>query len=53
MGIVFLVIAITRKANVKGKLTFGLSILGIASFILLIFGFLWTTFVIIAGLSGI
>lgn len=53
MGIVFLVIAITRKANVKGKLTFGLSMLGIASFILLVFGFLWTTFVIIAGMSGI
>jgi len=53
MGIVFLVIAITRKANAKGKLIFGLPILGIASFVLLIFGFLWTTFVIIAGLSGI
>ncbi|GGB41930.1 hypothetical protein GCM10011409_19350 [Lentibacillus populi] len=53
MGIVFLVIAITRKVNVKGKLIFGLSMLGIATFIILICGFLWTTFVIIAGMSGI
>jgi hypothetical protein len=52
MGIVFLVVAITRKAKVKGKLIFGLSILGIAIFIILICGFLWTTFVIIAGMSG-
>jgi len=52
MGIVFLVVAITRKAKVKGKLIFGLSMLGIATLILLICGFLWTTFVIIAGMSG-
>jgi len=51
MGIVFLVVAITRKAKVKGKLIFGLSILGIATFILLVFGFIWTTFVIIAGMG--
>jgi len=53
MGIVFLVVAITRKANLKGRLIFGLSMLGIATFFLLICGFLWTTFVIIAGMSGI
>lgn len=51
MGIVFLVVAITRKANVKKKLVFGLSILGIATFILLVIGFLWTTFVIIFGMG--
>lgn len=53
MGIVFLVVAITRKANMKGKLILSLSILGISSFFLLIIGFCWTTFIIIAGLSGI
>lgn len=53
MGIIFLAIAITRKSNTKGKLIFGISILGVGSFIVLICGFLWTTFVIIAGLSGI
>lgn len=53
MGIVFLVVAITREEKVKGKLKFGLPLFGIATFILLIFGFLWTTFVIIAGMSGL
>ncbi len=52
MGIVFLLVAITRKVKVKGKLIFGLSMLGIATLILLICGFLWATFVIIAGMSG-
>src|SRR5690625_7102574 len=50
MGMVFLVVAITRKASVKGKLVFGLSMLVIATLILLVCGFLWTTFVIIAGM---
>lgn len=53
MGIVFLVLAMTRKEKVRGKLIFGLPILGVASFVILICGFLWTTFVIIAGMSGI
>ena len=53
MGIVFLVVAITRKTTVNGKSMFGLTMLRIATFILLICGFLWTTFVIIAGMSGI
>lgn len=53
MGIIFLVIAITRESNKNGKLLFSLSIVGIGSFIILILGFCWTTFVIIAGLSGI
>ncbi|MCF3943720.1 hypothetical protein [Oceanobacillus alkalisoli] len=51
MGVVFLVVAITRGKKVKRKLIFGLSMLGII--ILLICGFLWTTFVIIAGISGV
>lgn len=53
IGIVFLGIAMTRKTKVKGKLKGGLQIVGIVTFIILIFGFLWTTFVIIAGMSGI
>lgn len=53
LGIVFLVVAATRKANVKEKLVLGLPMLGIATLILLICGFLWTTFVMIAGMSGV
>ena len=53
IGIVLLVLARTRKTTAKGKLIVGLPIMGIATFILLICGCLWTTFVIIAGLSGI
>ncbi|TQS70635.1 hypothetical protein DX933_17910 [Ornithinibacillus gellani] len=52
MGIVFLVLAITKKEHMKGKLTFGLTIAQVTTVILLISGFLWTTFVIIAGMSG-
>ncbi|MBR7796073.1 hypothetical protein GT022_08430 [Agaribacter marinus] len=51
LGIIFLVIA-TRKSNVKEKSIFGLSIMGIVSFIMLICGFCWVAFVIMAGLSG-
>src|SRR5690625_1804231 len=51
LGLVFLFVAILRKAEVEGKLIFGLSILGISRFILLVFGFIWTTFVIIAGMG--
>jgi multisubunit Na+/H+ antiporter MnhG subunit len=50
LGIILLVI--TRKSNWEGKLLFGLPVLWITSFIILIFGFFWTTFIIMAGLSG-
>ncbi len=57
LGIIFLVIArkinITSKSYAEGKLLFGLPVMGIVSFIILICGVLWTTFIIIAGLSGI
>lgn len=53
MGIVFFTVAVTRKTKIKGKLLVDLSIIRITTLILLIFGFLWTTFVIIAGMSGI
>jgi hypothetical protein len=52
LGITFLIMAIIKKENIKGKLLFNLPIMGIVSFIILIFGFCWVTFVIMAGLSG-
>lgn len=51
LGIIFLITA-ARKSNVKGTLIFGLPIMGIASFVILILGFCWTSFIIMAGLSG-
>ncbi|MBF4502262.1 hypothetical protein IRY55_12915 [Savagea sp. SN6] len=54
IGIVFLVFAIKRKTRVNGESKSSLLIFGIlTSVTLLIGGFLWTTFVIIAGISGI
>lgn len=53
MGIVFLVFAIKRKTRVNGESRSGLSMFGIMTSIILICGFLWTTFIIIAGMSGI
>lgn len=45
LGIIFLVVA--KKSRAKSK-----SIMGIVSFIILICGFFWTVFIIMAGLSG-
>ena len=54
MGIVFLILAIKKQTKVNGELKSGLSTFGImTSIALLIGGFLWTTFIIIAGMSGI
>lgn len=53
MGIVFLVFAIKRKARGNRESRFGLLMFGIVTSIILICGFLWTTFIIIAGMSGI
>jgi len=52
LGIVFLVIASIRNTAVKGKPIFRLSVIGTASFMMLLCGFCWTTFVIIARQSG-
>ncbi|SHG56516.1 hypothetical protein [Ornithinibacillus halophilus] len=53
MGIVFLAVAITKRTDLNPKLSIGVSIMGIVSFILLLCGFGWTTFIIIFGLSGL
>ncbi|MBF4502170.1 hypothetical protein IRY55_12445 [Savagea sp. SN6] len=53
IGIVFLVLAIKRKTIENREPAFGMSIFRIVTFILLICGLLWTTFIIIAGNSGI
>ena len=53
MGIVFFFFLIKRKKRVNGESRFGLSMFEIITSIILICGFLWTTFIIIAGMSGI
>lgn len=53
MGVVFLVLAIKRKTIENGESMLGVSMFGIVTSIILICGFLWTTFIIIAGNSGI
>lgn len=53
MGTAFFFLSINRQRNEKRKLIFNLSILERITLAISICGFLWTTFVIIAGMSGI
>lgn len=46
---VFLLKINIRELKTEGKLIFGLPIIGIALLVLLLYGLLWTSFVIIAG----
>jgi len=53
IGIVLLVFVIKRRKEEKEESGFGLSMFEMVTSITLICGFLWTTFIIIAGMSGI
>ncbi len=53
VGIVFLVFASKRKTKINGESKSSLSMFGIITSLVLISSFLWTTFIIIAGMSGI
>lgn len=47
MGVAFLAVIFTKKNK-----PYNLLVLSLFSMVLLILGFLWTTFIIIAGMSG-
>ena len=53
VGVVLLAFSIKKEKREKGESKFSLSVFGLVTSILLICGFLWTTFIIIGGLSGI
>lgn len=53
VGIVLLGFSIKKEKREKGESKFSLSVFGIVTSIILFVGFLWTTFIIIAGMSGI
>lgn len=53
MGIIFLVFSIKRKKRENGESRLGLSMFEIITSMILICGLLWTTFIIVAGMSGI
>lgn len=53
LGVIFIVLAIKSKGDDEEKIVFNLTIMEIGLALVLICGFCWTTFVIIAGLSVI